>query len=117
MLKRTHITYLIETDDGDQEVTVEVRTADQMVAEAVAQRNGILGSLVEAPISHTVTWAYCAAVREGKFAGEFQAFRQACVTFTEQESETAVDPTWEPPASGSESPPTSETPDSGSTPS
>lgn len=60
-------------DDADT-YRVEIRPADQIVAEQTAARLG-LGEMSATPLSHTYLWVWAAARRSGIHADEWPTFR------------------------------------------
>lgn len=83
------LTYLIELESQPDVVhTVEIRPADQMVAEQAGLRFG-LGPMKQAPMTYTHVWMWAAMRRLGLYDGEWPSF-QADVIAAEPTQETSA---------------------------
>lgn len=74
MLTRLKYDVAILVDDQPVEHCVEITPGDQLRTEFEAKKHG-LGRMSDAPLNHTVVWIWCALVRDGHYAEDFQTFR------------------------------------------
>lgn len=71
------------------ELDLTVMWSDQLEAEELMPG---LGISYDRPLAMMTVWCWCAAARVGRFAGPFEAFRDACLDLAKIAT-TPVDPT------------------------